>query len=150
MRGKRISEEQRKQILYLHCTLHYSERIIVKKLGIAKSTVHDAIERSRAQSVPHPIQCNVQVSYDQQEEKAKVQSPAKLKVASPGPTSPWPGFYQVEGGVDATFRTEGERADEFGSFFYTLIRPRHVEPKTRPRQSFREHLEQEVCRTLAK
>lgn len=149
MRGKRISEEQRKQILHLRHILHYSERTIVKKLGIAKSTVHDVIVDSRAQPVQHPVQPNVQVSYDQQEEKAKVWSPAKIEIGRPRPPSQ-PEFYLGEGEVDATFRTEGERADEFGSFYFSLIRPRLVEPKTRPRQSFREHLEQEVCRMLAK
>lgn len=76
MRGKRITEEMRKKILYLSQNLHYSEPSIVKKLGIPKTNVQRVIAESRPQSVQHSAEPKVQIhngviSNDQRRDKGR-------------------------------------------------------------------------------
>lgn len=147
--GQTNHRRAEKKILHLR-DLHYSERAIVSKLGKPKSSIHDVIVNSNPQSAQHPVQPKLQISNDKQQEKAKVPSPAKLEIESPGPPSS-PEFYQEQGVVEATIRKEGDRADEFDPFFSDrLTHPRTVDINTRPRQTWGEIAEQKMFRILQK
>ena len=125
--------------------------MIVRELGIAKSTIHGVIERSRAQSVQHPVQPKLQISINQHQEKAQVRSPAKPEIGSPGPTRPWPEFYQEAGESDPAI-TGWDAGDEFNPLLdWSRPHPRPVVTKTRPPpQTWEDIAEQERYRIFQK
>jgi hypothetical protein len=87
MQGVRITEEQRKQILYHHHILHESQRRIARILGLGKTAVQRVIAKSKRQSIQNAAKPNTQIqmggiSNYQRREKAKVRRP----------TSSWSGM----------------------------------------------------------